>query len=125
MNVKLTGLKFCEMDDVADVLNEKSLLKLVEVNHPAKPNACAYAVEWGGKHIAWLPEVESVRGYYKDALCQAEQARIAEWGNNLKAMRADLEADWANKARVWMVGVAHLRRNSMGKITEISIKWGK
>ena len=122
MLVKLTGLKYSEID-TAEELNNHSLMQMKEVNHPVKKGKVAYRLEWGGKHIAWLPELESVRNYYREATTKQERASIEEWGKNLKQVLIDAGADQYNTGRIWMVKVGKIKRNSMGNITELHMLW--
>lgn len=113
------------MDDVADVLNEKNSLSMVEVDNPVEEGRKAYAFMWGGKHIAWLPEIKLILNLGLKAKTRGDLEELGEWLKNVFIARGLIFLDRKNEERVWQKRVAGLKRNSMGKITEISIKWGK
>ena len=122
MRIKLTGLQHNNISAVDDLLTEHSMLQLREEVNAKASNGLAYVFEWGGKQIAYLPELETLRGYYKDAYSLSHRVEVALWGIGVADIRDYIHTDRHNLARIWMVKVCEVKRVN-GKITEVYINW--
>lgn len=112
--IKLTGLKYHEVSDVADclVIGNAAFVSKESALDKEQDRTCdgvAYRCECKSKLIGYIPLVRTIRKYYGEATSQDKQAKLREWGLACKAVRNQLAIDYANNGQErWTVKIAGL-----------------
>ena len=103
---KLTGLQYCQWDEIKDTIGPKNLVKLVREPKYDKPEGLAYKAIYGGFVIGYIPLVDTIRGYWHDSPTKEGKERANAWGK--AAIRVRDWLDYRTKYHqedIWMVPV--------------------
>lgn len=119
MICKITGTKFHDLEQIAECLVIKNACQVIREANPKGSDGIAYRIDCKGVCIGYLPEIATLRKYYKDANTQEEQARIKEWAEAAKAVRQQFKIDYENNGQEsWTGHVAGLLYEKDGKWIE-------
>lgn len=120
--LKLTGLQYHDIKDIADclVIGNGAFVSKEEAYDKEPLAGCdgyAYRVDCKSKLIGYVPLLRTLRKYYSEANSQEKQARLKDWGLACKAVRNQLAIDYANNGQErWTVKIA-------GILYERADKW--
>ena len=122
--LKLTGLRYHEVGEIADCLvigNAAFITKepALDKDPERSCDGFAYRCECKGKLIGYIPLIRTIKKYYNEAITQEAQARVREWGIACRAVRNQLATDWGHHNREsWTVVIAGLLYERDGKWIE-------
>ena len=105
--IKLTAIRHGDIKQIEDCLCVGNVVHIKDEANPKASNGVAYLAECKGYKIGYVPELESVRGYYREARDDDARARIDLWGRSVKALRGQLDTDMGLHGSVCLSGRVH------------------
>lgn len=108
MVIKLTGLAHHHLQDVAESVVPKNLCFIRAEENKYASNGIAFAVYCKGQLIGYVPELKTLREYYKDAQTEEKRFRIQEWGKAVSAVRDQFRLDMDAGITEWKAQICSL-----------------
>lgn len=99
MVIKLTGLAFHELNQIAESLVPGNMAYFVAEENEKASNGIAFRCDCKGVTIGYLPELSTLRKYYRESKKEDERYRISAWGNAVKAVREQFKIDMDNNGQ--------------------------
>lgn len=94
--IKLTGIAYHDLKDIEDCVVPKNVAYIVRENNEKASDGIAYRADCKGLCIGYVPELATLRKYYKEATSEDERIRIMSWGNAVKLCREQFKIDYDN-----------------------------
>ena len=99
MVIKLTGLAHHKAAEIAESLVPGNVAFIIREDNPKGSNGIAYRCECKGHLIGYVPELATLRKYYREATSEDERNRIKAWGECVKACRNQFAIDFDNNGQ--------------------------
>lgn len=118
--LKLTGLAYGDLDKLRETICPGNAVFIGREPEYDKPEGKAYVAMCKGLKLGYIPLLDTLRGYYKEAHTQDARGRIAQWGNACNCVRIWLESREKYNSEVeWVVWVKTLLYDHDGVHTEV------
>ena len=127
--LKLTGLAHGNLDKLDDICPGNAVFIEREEKYD-KPEGKAYKATCKGLTLGYIPLVQTLRGYYKEAYSPEQKKRIFLWGEDTVAVRGwlesreryNMETEWVSRVKTLLYdhdGV-HLPQDN-GKVAAVAV----